>query len=78
MEDIDIDIKEALDRYVQHRIPPGGFLRAVLENDLMGAMGRADVINRENIFKICKYIYNELPGDTHGSPKIVKDYLENN
>lgn len=30
--------KAALDRYVNDRIPPGGFLTAVLTNDLTGAV----------------------------------------
>ena len=74
---IDDNIKEALNRYTQDRIPTGGFLTAVLENNLMEAMGRADTINRYNLYDICTYIYNELPGHIHGSPEKVKQHLEN-
>lgn len=76
MTNIDINIKEALDRYIEHRISPGGFLKAVLENNLMEAIGRADTINRNNLHAICKYIYNELPGHIHGSKEKVKKHLE--
>ena len=37
--------KAALDRYVNDRLLPGGFLTAVLSNDLFGAVGSADSEN---------------------------------
>jgi hypothetical protein len=69
-------IKESLIRYVQDRVPTGDFLQAVLENDLMEALGRADPDNREHIFGICYYIYNYTPHICHGSPEKVKKWLE--
>lgn len=70
------DIKASLDRWVSIGCPTGDFLKAVLCNDLMGAMGRADDDNRRDLFAICAYVYNELPGDCHGSPEIVKAWYE--
>lgn len=67
---------DALDRYVEHRIPTGGFLQAVLENDLFAAMGKADVYNRQSLFDIVEYIYNELPRACWGSPDAVETWLE--
>jgi len=67
--------KESLDKYANERVPPGGFLQAVLENNLMEAMGRADEFNRVALFNICKYVYNNLPVDCHGSPEKVKRWL---
>jgi len=69
------DTKESLDRYAHEKIPPGGFLRAVLENNLMEAMGRADIINRYDLFEICSYVQNHMPLSCHGSPEIVKKWL---
>ena len=66
---------DSLKRYVEQGIPTGGFLEAVLSNDLMGAMGRADEFNRAAIFDICGYVYNEMPGNSHGSPEQVKAWL---
>ncbi len=66
----------ALKRYVEHRIQPGHFLTAVLENNLMESLGRADEDNRAAIFEICMYIYNEIPGLCHGSPERVRNWLE--
>jgi len=69
------DAKESLGRYVEHRIPTGSFLQAVLENDLMGAMGQADETSRENLFSICLLVYNEIPSNCHGSPEKVTAWL---
>lgn len=68
-------IKQSLDRYIQYHIPTGGFLEAVLSNDLKEAFGRADKENRIALFEIVKYCYNELPSDCWGSPEKVDAWL---
>lgn len=67
---------DSLQRYVEQGIPTGDFLRAVLSNDLMEALGRADEFNRAAIFEICQYIYNEMPHSSHGSPEQVTAWLQ--
>src|ERR1017187_2246956 len=69
-------VRESLARYVQQGIPTGGFLRAVLSNDLMNAFGRADDQNAATLFHICAYIYNELPSACHGSEKVVDAWMQ--
>jgi hypothetical protein len=64
-----------IDRYVEHHIEPGGFLRAVLENNLKEALGRADMENRYALFDIVSYIYNECPFQCWGSPEKVGLWL---
>jgi hypothetical protein len=68
-------IKESLDRYVQEKTPTGGFLRAVLANDLMGAFSKGDKESLEALKDIVSYIYNKLPGDCWGSYKVVNEWL---
>jgi len=68
-------IEEAFDRYVNCRISPGDFLQAVLSNDLKGSFMLADDENRENLFDIVSYVYNELPFNCQGSPEKVKKWL---
>ena len=68
--------KEAIDRYVQQHLLPGGFLEAVLSNNLMDAVCRADSENLEALVEICKYIYNEIPSKCHGSPEKVKAWVD--
>lgn len=70
------EIIDSLERYVQHRIPTGGFLEAVLRNDLKGACMRADMANRHILFGIVSYIYNEIPSGSWGSPERVGKWLE--
>lgn len=69
-------VRGAMQRYVENRIPPGGFLTAVLENNLFEALMRADSINRERLFDIVSFLYNEVPSGCWGSPKAVKTWLK--
>ena len=62
-------------RYVENRIPPGGFLTAVLENNLRKSFGQADKENREALFEIVCHCYKELPYNCWGSPEKVKNWL---
>ena len=61
------DTKGMIDRYAKDGVQPGGFLTAVLSNDLFDALNRADMHNRESIFSICEYIYNKIPMECWGT-----------
>lgn len=63
--------RDALDRWAQCGLMPGGFVRSVLCNDLSGACMRADMSNRSMLFEIVQYVYNELPSDCWGSEEKV-------
>lgn len=65
----------SIDRYVNQRIPAGGFLTAVLENDFAGALSRADHINREALSDIMNYLHHEVPSECWGSPEKVEIWL---
>lgn len=52
---------ESIKLYVEKGYPPGGFLYAVLTNDLFEAVGRADSRNSKAIKEICGFIHNEIP-----------------
>lgn len=64
--------KEAIDRWVNDACPMGGFINAVLENNLKEALGRADEDAYHNIRDIVKYLYNEVPAGCWGSRERVK------
>lgn len=70
------ELQESLDEYARVGCPTGDFLRAVLANDLMQALGQADAGNRTGIFGICAYIHNTLPAACHGSPEKVAAWLK--
>ena len=67
---------QTIDDYFKEGVPPGGFVTACLANDLMEALGRADENNRNAIFEIASYIYNEIPLSCHGSYDIVKTWID--
>lgn len=47
--------------YAMEGVPMGGFLQAVMRNDLFQAVGRADSFNKVALPQICKLIYNQFP-----------------
>ncbi len=65
-----------IERYINKGILPGDFLIAVLENDLMNALGKADSENIKNLPAYLTYLYNEAPANCHGSPKAVKAWCK--
>ena len=69
-------IRGGMKLYLEDHVEPGGFLRAVLENDLVGAFGKADNINRAWMFDIVTFIYNEVPASCWGSREAVEKWLE--
>lgn len=64
-----------LQRYFDQGVPPGDFLMAVLENNLMEATGRADDENLANLPAYAAYLYNDAPAAAHGSPEKVRAWL---
>lgn len=63
---------KSLRLYQEGGVIPGSFLHAVLANDLMEAMGKADIWNRQALFHICAYIWEQLPAGSHGSYETVQ------
>lgn len=69
------DTIESINNYVTKGWEPGSFVTAVMENNLMEALGQADMGNRLAIFEICEYVYNDTPATCHGSPEKVREWL---
>lgn len=65
----------AVRRYFFDGIAPGSFLTAVLSNDLMGALGKADDDNRNALPGYGAFLYNYVPADSFDSPACVKEWL---
>ena len=72
--DIPAHTQGALARYVECGFMPGGFLTAVLNNDLFGAVTRADELNVQVLPEIVRYVYNELPASCWGSTERMEAY----
>ena len=61
--------------YIEDGIPPGDFMLAILTNDLKGAFGRADEINRSLIETWIRWTYNDIPGGAQGSVELVQAWM---
>ena len=70
--------KESLYNYFVHGFEPGGFMMAVLCNDLYGAAGRADFVNIDLLGEYAKWLVNHAPYQSYGSPEIVRGWLNKN
>lgn len=62
-------------QYSKNKIPPGGFLRAVFENNLFRAFNKADLQNLRDMEGIVRCIFNEVPMGAYGSPEEVSAWL---
>lgn len=69
------NIKAGIDDYHEHHQPVGGFLTAILNNDLSGAFVRADPQSKAYLAEIIDYVRFELPSDIWGSPDKVQSWL---
>lgn len=69
--------RDGLKRYACDHVATGGFLRAVLEDRLMDAVGRMDRdCTIDDLRALLAFIHNDLmPGPCHGSPKAVADWI---
>ena len=62
-------------RYVHEGQPVGDFLRAVISNDLRGAVGHADDENVAALPAFCAYFHNHTPAECWGSKERYQAWL---
>jgi hypothetical protein len=67
---------EGTKMYVEKGLEPGGFLYAVLCNDLAAAFGKADEINFQRMSDWASWLWNEAPGACWGSKEKVNAWIE--
>lgn len=65
-----------LTSYVVYGYQPGGFLYSFLINDLMGAASKADDENKMAFHEIARFLWNEVPANSFGTPEKVVQWLE--
>jgi hypothetical protein len=68
-------LQEGMRLYIEDRVETGGFLRAVLSNDLRTACERADAENQRALFDIVAWIYNNAPSNCWGSTAAVAAWI---
>ena len=69
--------QESLENYLINGYHPGGFVTAVLTNDLYGAVARADYVNKANIMAITDWVINYAPSRAWGSQSAVNMWIDN-
>jgi len=67
-------MKGGIRRYVYEGIPPGGFLQAVMEGNLIDAWLFADTDNRLLLHHYASLAYNFIPSSAIGSKENVKKW----
>lgn len=72
-DDIPIWVWEDLQRYINNLQPPGFFIRAILENNLVDSVIFSD--SKESITHIVLYLYYNAPSICWGSPEKVQAWL---
>lgn len=65
-----------LKRWICEGIEPGGFLTAVLQNNLFEAVGRADIFNSKIIPDYCEFLWNYAPSACFGSVEEFNKWAE--
>ena len=68
--------RNQIDQYVETGCPVGGFLSAVLENNLQEALGRADNENLNALITIAEYVYCRVPSQCWGSRERVATWQQ--
>lgn len=71
-----VHMREGMRLYVELGVPPGDFLRAVLENKLYHAFARADIINRECLQRYAMFLESDLPAAAWGSAEEVNAWID--
>lgn len=68
-------IRNAVRLYIEHGIAPGGFLQAVICNDLRMAYITADTTNRSRLSDIVKFFFEVAPASCWGSFDTMVDWI---
>jgi hypothetical protein len=61
--------------YLVNHIPTGGFLQAVLSNNLMSACARADDWNQRALPVYAAFLYSYAPRESYGSPEAYAHWI---
>ena len=65
-----------IELYLNQGIRPGDFLTKIFENDFVGAIGKADTNNMQNIPAYANFLYNYVSISCWGSKKTVDAWIK--
>ena len=69
-------LHDGIVQYLIGHKPPGNLLRAVLENDLIGAAGRADRVSGPELMSLVSWLMTYAPVAAWTSPEAVQAWIE--
>lgn len=69
-------VRPRMKRYLERGLRPGEFVVAVLENNLVQSVCRADRVNLAQIVEWAKFLYNEMPMESWGSKEKVNAWIK--
>lgn len=67
-------MRESIQAYIEQGRPVGNFLTALLSNDLMETLARADDINQAALRTWCEFLYNYAPPKCYRSKEAFKTW----
>lgn len=67
--------RESIRNYIDHRVPMGAFLTAVVENNLSRAIACADDTNLKHLYSIVRWFYQCAPSLCWGSQRRHEAWL---
>ena len=67
---------DSVRRYIEHGQPVGDFLTAMIQNNLMLAIFKADDKNLPALRDWMLFLHWEAPGECHGSPEKMRAWIE--
>lgn len=67
-------IREGVRRWLEEGLTPGSFLRAVIRNQLVDAVQRADHINLPLLGHIVYWFVNNAPEGSYGSDRCLSNW----
>jgi hypothetical protein len=68
LERLPPNFRAGLRLYIEQGVTPGSFLTACLDNDLIGAVVRADPVSIVELPVLMRWIHNYMPSAAWGSP----------
>lgn len=69
------DCRDAIFNYLVYGYEPGGFLTAVLCNDLYRAATVCDFENAKRLTEVARFVIQALPGACYGNREIMAEWM---
>lgn len=69
-------LQEGIRDYIEVGLPLGGFLQAVVQNDLARAVERADPFTSLQLKEVVKFFLHYAPGTCHGSKQAYEEWIK--